>query len=141
MLGGRKLNLKSTVSLELSNFPQDVEPSQLSALLSPSLKAAQVLDVRHITSCHAGVPDCNRTLISLKLPALDAPGAERLAVSRIGLPEELSATDIIFQPTCDHATFCQGLAVNYKKLLDKPVLECSPNLCFDTALMADPVVG
>jgi len=144
MVEGRKLNLQSTVSLLCANFPKEVTGLQdLTAVLRPSLQAAQVLEIRHLVTCDPGELDCSRTLIKLRMPALDGPGIEELVVSQIvagSTPQEMAKAHLTFVPSCNHGKFCQesGQIVNYKKLMDNPILGCSPNLCLDGMLIGDP---
>jgi len=145
MVEGRKLNLRSKVSLLCANFPKDLTNlTELRAVLSPSLQTADVLEIKHLVICDSGVPDCNRTLIKLRMPALEAPGLEELVLSRtvVGSLQQLAMATLTFVPSCDHDFFCKqsGKIVNYVKLMSNPILDCSPNICLDTMLISDPVV-
>ena len=145
MVEGRKLNLQSQVSLLCANFPNDfTNLEELSAVISPSLQTADVLEVKHLVTCHSGVPDCNRTLVKLRMPALEAAGVEEFVLSRMvnGSLQQLAVADLTFVPSCDHDFFCKqsGKMVNYVKLLGNPILECSPSVCLDKMLISDPVV-
>jgi len=145
MVEGRKLNLQSKVSLLCANFPNDLTNlEELSAVLSPSLQTAEVLEVKHLVTCDWGVPDCNRTLVKLWMPAVEAAGVEEFVLSRIvnGSLQQLAVADLTFVPSCDHEFFCKqsGKMVNYVKLLGNPILECSASVCLDKMLISDPVV-
>ena len=142
---GRKLNLRTKISLVCANVPSDLKNTDMLAILSPSSEPAQVLQVKNLVTCAPDVPDCTRTLIVLQLPALDVSGVESLEISRLvpgSAPEQLVMSHVTFQTPCDHAKFCResGMIVNYKKLTDSPALECSPELCLDATLIPDPVV-
>jgi len=143
---GRKLHLQSQVSLLCANFPVDVTDLQkLRAVLSPSLQTAEVLEVKHLVMCESGFHDCNRTLVKLRMPALEAPGVEELVLSRVvagSAPQQLAMAHLTFVPSCDHEFFCKQSErmVNYVKLLANPIVECSPTVCLDKTKVSDPVV-
>jgi len=150
MVEGGKLNLQSTISLLCANFPNDLTNlEELKAVLSAaSLQTAnaKVLEVNHLVICDSGVPDCNRTLVKLRMPALEAPGIEVLVLSRIvaGSLQQLAMANLTFVPSCDHEFVCKqsGKMVNYVKLMGNPIFETeySPNVCLDKMVISDPLV-
>ena len=144
MVMGRKLNLQNHVSLMCANFPDHLAGLEdLTAVLSPSLQVAHVLEVKQLVICDPGIPDCNRTLIILRLPALDASGVQALVVSRNVSGSVLQVlANVSFVPSCDHDDFCRqsDLMVDFKKLSDDPIPDCNFDLCFNENLIGDPVV-
>jgi hypothetical protein len=108
MVMGRKLNLQNNVSLMCANFPDHLAGLEdLTAVLSPSLQVAHVLEVKQLVICDPGIPDCNRTLIILRLPALDASGVQALVVSRNVSGSVLQVlANVSFVSSCDHDDFC-----------------------------------
>ena len=92
MISGRKIQVKSTVTITGSNFPQDVEKDEVVAMLNN--KGVIVLQVEHKVSCLPSAYDCNRTQIVLQLPEVISPGAQKLVLSSRGQNPPLLALQI-----------------------------------------------
>ena len=82
---GRVLKLQNEVQVLVSNIPQDISIQDVSAVLGTV--QATVLDVSHLVSCQARVPDCNRCT-SLLSPA---PSRLLLSIHLSSHPGSLSA--------------------------------------------------
>jgi hypothetical protein len=148
IVDGRTLKLHNRVKVLASNFPQNVQIEDVSAVLEISSPEIQVLSMRHVISCHALQPDCNRTLLEIAIGPVDSPGSGLgLIVSKIvvGKPSvPLVTASLDFTPPCngDYDSFCQGmdLITNFKRLMDKPIVGCSAMYCFDPLLIPQPVL-
>lgn len=147
LVDGRELHLHHFVRVLLSNVPQDLTTSDVSAVLSTSSKICPVTSVRHIVSCDAFTPDCNRTLLQIQSPVQDYPGSQELVISRIvpgEASEQLVKTSVDFVQPCngDFDGYCRGmnLITNFKLLADRPTTECNSEYCLDPELVGQPVV-
>ena len=141
VIGGRKLDLRSTVQVVVANFPSTAMLEDISAFLSPSEQPADILFLEEKVSCKEGQEfDCSRHLLKLKTPALESPGEQQIEIKRGD--ESILTLVIEVVPPCSYDEFCQGLSLipNLQKLLQNPALECSPDDCLDAALIGDPRV-
>ena len=145
MVGGRKLQLKSKVSITCMNFPQSLLRAQISVVLGPSSQPATVLQIMNEVSCPSQLPDCNRSVIVLETPSLDSPGVQEVEISQIVAGEgarTIVESQIEYVPPCDFDRYCQdmGLITNFKLLADKPVIRCNFAFCIDPSLIGVPVI-
>jgi hypothetical protein len=146
LIAGRTLLFLSEVSIACMNFPLNLAtPDSFFVLLSPSSLLANVLEVRQEVTCPPHVPDCNRTLIVLRTPAVLSPGLQDLQVMKPvpgRAPQQIFVTTIEYVPPCDFDQYCadMGLATNFKLLVDKPQISCSVTYCIDLALVGNPVI-
>ena len=143
---GRQLYLHSEISIVCANFPQDIMgKNDVAVALNSSAQIVTLIDVRHLVSCEMKRPDCNRSLIVVKLPSLESPGVDQLVISRMMPGRETThilSTPIEYAPPCDYFRFCQamGLVTNFPLLETNPVVECDANYCLDPNRIGDPVV-
>lgn len=144
-VGGRKLQLQSTVSVTCMNFPQTLDVKSISAVLNPASQAATVLEIRHEVSCALPLPDCDRSVIVFRMPSLESPGLQELELSQIVAgrgAQKIVGTKVEYVPACDFDRYCQdmGLITNFKTLVEKPNIECSVEFCLDPSLIGVPVI-
>ena len=147
VVDGRKLQLRKTVRVLLSNVPQDTVMSELSVVLSSSGLTCPVSSLRHMVTCAWLIPDCNRTMVQIESPSPETPGAEEVVISRI-VPGHgsvtLATTKLNFVQPChgDYDSYCQrmNLITNFQLLAERPTTECSSDYCLDPALIGQPSV-
>jgi hypothetical protein len=146
LIAGRTLLFLSEVSIACMNFPLNLAtPDSFFVVLSPSSLLANVLEVRQEVTCPPHVPDCNRTLIVLRTPAVLSPGLQEVQVMKPvpgRAPQQIFVTTIEYVPPCDFDQYCadMGLVTNFKLLVDKPQISCSVTYCIDLALVGNPVI-
>jgi len=140
--GGKSLDLRSTVSVVVSNFPQDAQLDRVFALVGRMSLRATLVSIEHLVTCGPTEIDCNRTKLVLRFPAMEVPGTQQVTLYPAKPGFSLAKFEINYQKTCDYESYCQSLALlpDYKMLLDYPVSACEVQYCMDPAMMPEPMI-
>ena len=140
-LYGRALDLRSTVDLLIANFPPRTLSSEVSISMVGGL-IADVLSVTEVSSCRDLYGDCNRTRLSILLPAVDPPGVWSGELSIKGNP--ILTLDLTYFAPCNYERFCEAAGM----IVDKQMLQtlvpssrnCEPKYCLNVANLLDPSI-
>ena len=138
IVGGKVLNFHSKSTLIFSNlFPQSVS---IYVSSNESSTPADVLDVKLVSSCTTNA-DCNRTSITISLPALVEQGSKNLILSTASRNFSFGQ---VFQYSlgCDYDSLCGFSQVpDLKAIIASPALACDSTLCIDSTAFDDRNVG
>ena len=133
------LLLRSKLILVVSNFPQDLQESDVIVLVGRDSRLADITSMRMLEVCSSNTVDGCKTQFVLKLPASNSPGSQEVSVQ-----SSLLETPLTFQVEyvlpCDFDSFCDSMSMvlDSQMLLEAPTAECDVRYCID--VMPDPRV-
>ena len=140
-VAGTRLDLMSRSIIVLSNFPPNRWQTQINLVFNSSSVPVNILDMKLISFCTTDI-NCNRTSITLSLPAATEEGSRGLAITVSGSKNFTLMFDSVFQYSkgCDYDSFCGSMTVDRQSILASPGLSCDSAVCVDPAIIPDPTI-
>jgi len=129
------------MDLVIANFPLYTLATDVTILLMGGLEA-NILSITQISRCQEQYGNCNRTRLSILVPAVDPPGnwAGELSIKGISV---LKLNLEYFAP-CNFEQFCEteGKIVNKHRLETRvpTSASCDPQYCLNVALLLTPSI-
>ena len=141
-LYGQTVNLRSSISLTVSNFPQGLSSSKIIVSFGDGL-FGDVSLIQDLSSCNSQAADCNKTRIVVLTPPMDVPGAVTCQILSSAFKTTISFSLSFFSP-CDFASFCAdtSMIADPQQVLQNPpsVTNCDIQYCVDPVKLPDPIL-
>eukprot|EP00961_Rhodomonas_salina_P254807 3443589-Rhodomonas_salina.1 len=140
---GRSLELRSSVTIRVSNFPQDNIASNLEVFVvnrfTSNQLAADLTALKHIQTCPPPEVGCNITELSIRLPAFSAVGTQDIIIYLSDAVEGQVLSSIEVVEGCNWHDFCGKKKVpDFEEILRAATTECKKKYCVKPKKIMEP---
>jgi hypothetical protein len=139
---GQTINLRSSISLMIANFPQGLMSSMLVVSFGNGL-FGDILMIQDSSTCSSQGSNCNRTRIVVLAPSIDVPGTISCRILSTALKSAISFA-LTFFAACDFVSFCANnfMVADSHQVLQSPPSDsnCDRQYCVDPTKLLDPVL-